>query len=316
VEPQKHIAKRLSFYKSKMIVEQIGKGEHYDRIQRVICVCIISKPLFPGVREYLNRFQFFNEANGLRFDAIPEEIYTLELSKVPLVSDGTNSWEWVQFLLARTKEEIEMLAQRNPEIRKAANALYELSADPEVRAEYEARLKAWRDRAAQIDDAREEERDVWRAVVATPARFPGVRGFYRRVHRKQVRLAGDVLHYRVDLQKRLRFPGYLADVRRDIVKAGVSNLGGFLQVFHVPRVFGKGLVDQPGVRDHLLNCGGGFGDCRGLRLKLPVQSVRHGLQSFLRDLFRPVSFVKSPRLRGDSPCSATCPFCFCSFAYL
>jgi len=171
VEPQKHIAKRLSFYKSKMIVEQIGKSDHYDRIQRVICVCIISRPLFPGVKEYLNRFRFCNEANGLSFDAIPEEIYTLELSKVPRASDGTDGWEWVRFLLARTEEEIEILAQRNPEIRKAANALYELSADPEVRAEYEARLKAWRDRAAQMDgafeDGREEERDVWRAVVAS-----------------------------------------------------------------------------------------------------------------------------------------------------
>ena len=49
VEPQKHIAKRLSFYKSKMIVEQIVQSEHYDRIQRVICVCITSKTLFPTV---------------------------------------------------------------------------------------------------------------------------------------------------------------------------------------------------------------------------------------------------------------------------
>ena len=167
VEPQKHIAKRLSFYKSKMIVEQIGQSEHYDRIQRVICVCITSKTLFPAAGEYLNRFRFYNEANGLRFDAMPEEIYTLELSKVPISSDGTDKWEWVQFLLARTEEEIEMLvANGNPEIRNAANALYRLSANPEVRATYEAREKAWRDRASQIDGAREDEREVWQAVVA------------------------------------------------------------------------------------------------------------------------------------------------------
>ena len=57
----KHIGKRLSFYKSKMIVEQIGKNEHYKKIQRVICVCITSKPVFPGVKEYLNQFRFYNK---------------------------------------------------------------------------------------------------------------------------------------------------------------------------------------------------------------------------------------------------------------
>jgi len=41
-----------------------------------------------------------------------------------------------------------MVAERNPEIRKAVNTLYELSADDKVRAEYEQRQKAWRDRKA------------------------------------------------------------------------------------------------------------------------------------------------------------------------
>jgi len=33
-------------------------------------------------------------------------------------------------------------------IRKAVNTLYELSANDKVRAEYEQRMKAWRDREA------------------------------------------------------------------------------------------------------------------------------------------------------------------------
>ena len=166
VEPQDYIGKRLSFYKSKMIVEQIGKREDYERIQRVICVCITSKPLFPEAKEYLNRFRFYNEENGLCFESIPEEIYTLELSKVPPVSDGTRRWNWVQFLLARTEEAIEMLAEGNPDIRKAADALYTLSADPKVRAEYEMHEKAWRDRTSQIASAIRGERNIWQGVVA------------------------------------------------------------------------------------------------------------------------------------------------------
>jgi len=166
VEPQDYIAKRLSFYKSKMIVEQIGKKESYERIQRVICVCITSKPLFLGAREYLNRFRFCNLENGLCFDEIPEEIYTLELSKVPVADDGTDGWEWMRFLLARTKEEIEMLTTANPEIRKAADALYRLSEDPDVRAQYDMWEKAERDHISRIDAAERKVHREWQGVVA------------------------------------------------------------------------------------------------------------------------------------------------------
>lgn len=149
VNPVKNIGKRLSFYKSKLIVEQIGKSELYGAIQKVICVCITSYSLFGGVGEYLNRFRFSNQENGLCFEEIPEEVYTVELAKAPVRDDGTGGWGWTQFLRSRRKEEFEMIAERNPEIRKAVDTLYELSTDDKVRAEYEMRQKAWRDRMSQ-----------------------------------------------------------------------------------------------------------------------------------------------------------------------
>jgi predicted transposase/invertase (TIGR01784 family) len=149
VNPVKNIGQRLSFYKSKLIVEQIGKGDYYSVIQKVICICITNYKLFPDEIAYLNIFKFCNTKNGLCFEDIPEEIYTLELPKVPALSDGSIGWEWLQFLRARRKEEFEMAAIKNPEIRKAVDTLYRLSSDEEVQAEYERRLKAWRDRVSQ-----------------------------------------------------------------------------------------------------------------------------------------------------------------------
>jgi predicted transposase/invertase (TIGR01784 family) len=151
VNPVKNIGKRLSFYKSKLIVEQIGKSELYNVIQKVICVCISDYELFPGVEDYLNNFRFYNRKNGLCFEDIPEEVYTLELPKAPERPDGTRGWEWTRFLRAKQKEEFEMVAEQNPEIRKAVDTLYEISADEKVRAEYEMRQKAWRDRMSQFD---------------------------------------------------------------------------------------------------------------------------------------------------------------------
>jgi predicted transposase/invertase (TIGR01784 family) len=149
VNPVKNIGKRLSFYKSKLIVEQIGKRELYSVIQRVICICICNYELFPGVEDYVNIFRFYNPKNGLYFEEIPEEVYTLELPKVPMKDDGAAWWEWTRFFRCRKREEYEMVAGKNPEIRKAVDSLYELSVDEKVRAEYEMRQKAWRDRESQ-----------------------------------------------------------------------------------------------------------------------------------------------------------------------
>ena len=41
--------------------------------------------------------------NGLCFEDIPEEVYTLELPKVPAVNDGTAGWGWLQFLRANAR---------------------------------------------------------------------------------------------------------------------------------------------------------------------------------------------------------------------
>ena len=46
---------------------------------------------------------------------------------------------------------VAMVAEKNLEIRKAVNTLYDLSADEKVRAEYEQRVKAWRDRQSALD---------------------------------------------------------------------------------------------------------------------------------------------------------------------
>jgi predicted transposase/invertase (TIGR01784 family) len=154
VNPVIDIGKRLSFYKSKLIVEQIGERDPYTVIQQVICICITDYELFPGTAEHWNTFRFYNPKNGLYFKEIPEEIHTLELTKVPVESDGSAGWEWLQFLRSKRKEEFEMVAAKNPEIRKAVNTLYGISADALARAEYEAHLKAQRDWISGIEGGR------------------------------------------------------------------------------------------------------------------------------------------------------------------
>jgi len=64
-----------------------------------------------------------------------------------------------------------MVAVKNPEIRKAVDTLYQLSSDEQIQAEHERRLKAWRDRASQIegsflDGKQEGRKDTVRKMKA------------------------------------------------------------------------------------------------------------------------------------------------------
>ena len=142
VRPFKGIGKRISYYKSMLIVEQLGKGGQYENIQQVICIVITDYVLFETVKEYVNHFRFYNKANDLYFDEIPEEIYTIEIPKLPKESDGSMGWNWIQFLGSQSREEFEMIAEKHRDIRQAVDLLYELSADDEGRAQYDLRRKA------------------------------------------------------------------------------------------------------------------------------------------------------------------------------
>ena len=49
-----------------------------------------------------------------------------------------------------------MVAEKNPEIRKAVDTLYKISTDEKARAVYELRMKSWRDQQSALHYARTE----------------------------------------------------------------------------------------------------------------------------------------------------------------
>ena len=77
------------------------------------------------------------------------EIHTLELKKLPDGADGTELYDWAKFIAADTEEELNMIAERNPQVAQAVVKLRELSADERARDLYERREKARRDIAAE-----------------------------------------------------------------------------------------------------------------------------------------------------------------------
>jgi len=142
------LKKRIILYESKLITEQIGSGDDYDAIKKVISIIITDENLIELSPKYHHRFTFFDSENGIEFSDIIE-IHTLELGKLPDGEDGTKLYDWAKFIGAESDEELDKVAERNPEVKRAVVKYRELSAEERTRDMYERREKARRDAVSQ-----------------------------------------------------------------------------------------------------------------------------------------------------------------------
>ena len=148
IEIQLHVTpemrERVVFYDAKLVTEQLGGGDKYHILQKVISIIITEENLIQNSPRYHHRFSFYDPEAGVEFSDIIE-IHTLELRKLPERDDGTELYDWAKFIAAESEEELNMVAEKNPQVKKAVVKLQELSADERARDLYERREKALRD---------------------------------------------------------------------------------------------------------------------------------------------------------------------------
>ena len=131
---------RMVYYACRMITDQMGSGGDYLDIKRSICILITDFALFRENKRYHSRYRLYDIDTELAFTDLLEVI-TLELPKLPQDSDGTARWDWLRFMGARRQEELEMLAEKNPQVCKAVAKLMELNADERARLIADSRQK-------------------------------------------------------------------------------------------------------------------------------------------------------------------------------
>ena len=148
---------RITFYKSKLIVGQIGKNDWYGKIKKTICIVITDFALIENSdpNRYHHIFRLHDPVDGTYFGNF-EEIQLFELVRLPKFPDGTPLWEWITFLNVKAEEELAMIKEKNAEISSAVDQLYRISASADVRLRYEMREKAWRDEYARLVYSQEE----------------------------------------------------------------------------------------------------------------------------------------------------------------
>ena len=155
VAPLPYMAKRITYYDSKMITEQIGKSENYEEIKQVITIIITEKEFITNSSSYHHRFTMYDKTNGVELTDIVE-VHTLELCKLSAEPDNSRLDIWMRFIKAEEASELEAIAQKDPLIKKAVARLVELSADEKARLLYEKREKERMDSEVRENYARSE----------------------------------------------------------------------------------------------------------------------------------------------------------------
>jgi len=148
---------RMEFYAARLVSEEVGKGGKYKGMPQVITVTILTERLVPTDELYHHRFRLYDPDAGVGFPN-SMEMHTLELSKLPLASDGSSLWWWLRFLASVTPEDFAAVKERGPDMAEIVVRLEELSASKKMRRLADAREKARRDQAAREQYARDEGR--------------------------------------------------------------------------------------------------------------------------------------------------------------
>ena len=155
LSPVRGMEGRILFYSGSMTTCQIGAGDDYTGIQRVVCILIVDYNMFGQDDVYHHRFRLYDKDTGVEFTDLLE-VDVLELPKLPVSDDGSPLWGWLKFLKTDESEVLDMLAGKSGPLGKAVGILKELSADERMRLVAEAQEKARRDERGRILYAREE----------------------------------------------------------------------------------------------------------------------------------------------------------------
>ena len=156
--PTEYMAERTIFYWSKMYTSQIQPGETYDKLKKCVTINIADFECTPLKKLYSCYHLTEDETGDKLTDLV--EIRFLEIPKLfdkdiernendPIV-------QWMEFLDGESKGVMELLAEKNKDIKKAYDLLKIISKDEKAKMLYEARQAEISDQLTRIKSAEEK----------------------------------------------------------------------------------------------------------------------------------------------------------------
>jgi predicted transposase/invertase (TIGR01784 family) len=150
------MAARVAFSTGRNMSRQIGPGQSYAKIERVVTIVIADYDMIDADKLYHHIFKLYDADKKVLLTDVME-IHTLELRKLPETpgADGKEDelLDWLRLIRSEREDEIEMLAAKTPEMKMAVGRLKQLSADERTRMLYEARELYLMDETARREAA-------------------------------------------------------------------------------------------------------------------------------------------------------------------
>jgi predicted transposase/invertase (TIGR01784 family) len=163
--PTEFMPERTMFYWSKMYTSQIKTGDTYDKLKKCITINIVDFICLKSDKVH-STFHLTEDEDRYKLTDVLE-IHFLELPKIVsedgFIEEIDPVVQWMEFIDAKSKGVMEMLAEKNEKIRKAYDVLQIISKDENARMAYEAREAELRDQLTREMTARRNG-DFERAV--------------------------------------------------------------------------------------------------------------------------------------------------------
>lgn len=134
-------ADRSAFYVSKMLMGQIGVNKKYSNLKKCIGINLLDFNYIKETNRFHTTYHISEDTEHIRYTNIMER-HIMELPKLPAMDDGTDLYDWICFIKAKSKEEFEMLAKKNEYLEAAYKELEIISQNEQKRIAYTTRQKA------------------------------------------------------------------------------------------------------------------------------------------------------------------------------
>ena len=121
--------------------DHLKKGEDYQLSHPVIQIGLLDYTLFPEHPEFYSTYQFLNVKNHTLYSD-KWRISVLDLSRIDLATEEDRQYQldyWAALFKAKTWEELQMLAQDNNYFKEAAETVYQLTQEEQIRQQCLAR---------------------------------------------------------------------------------------------------------------------------------------------------------------------------------
>ena len=121
--------------------DSLTKGQDYLDIPAVMHFSFLDFTLFPDEAEFYANYQMLNVKTHRKYSD-KFSLFVIDLTQIHLATEEDKAYQldyWAELFKATTWEDIKMLAEKNELFEEAADTIYMLSAEEDIRLRCEAR---------------------------------------------------------------------------------------------------------------------------------------------------------------------------------